>query len=279
MRGAWPVHLPCWSTVSTRSRKRRGASGLSCRLYRDARGQITPAPSVNQIREAIAAAQAPHTAAKSSPGEVLSAWRTRAVPPNPVARAVHQEILCAYARTGGPPQPGTLEAVTAGSDRSSRAVLEALHEVDALRLTSDGQISLAYPFSTRPTRHRVTIGHQVRAYAMCAIDALGMSAMLGQDVTIESHDVTTGHPVTVTVHVGRPPGQANWNPPEAVVFVGATAIGGPSADCCCDHLNFFADTSSAATWMAAHPHVPGQVLTQIEAEELGVRLFAPLLQP
>jgi hypothetical protein len=75
----------------------------------------------------------------------------------------HQAVR---ARTGGPPDSGALEAVTADSERSARVVLEALHELDALRLTSDGQIALAYPFSTQPTRHQVTIGHQVRTYAM-----------------------------------------------------------------------------------------------------------------
>jgi hypothetical protein len=252
---------------------------VSCRLYRDENGQITPAPSVGQIRDALARAETTHPPATSCPGELLSTWRTRAFHLDAVETAVHQEILRTYARTGAPPDPRALEAVTAGSDRSADAALVALHELDALRLTTDGQIALAYPFSTQPTRHRVTIGHQVKAYAMCAIDALGMSAMLGQDVTIESHDVTTGQPVTVTVRAGQSPGQALWNPPEAVVFVGADAGGGPSADCCCDHLNFFADTTSSATWIQAHPHVPGQVVTQIEAEELGVRLFAPMLEP
>ena len=253
--------------------------GVSCRLYRDENGQITPAPSVGQIRDALALAQAPHPPTKSSPGEVLSAWRTRAMPLDGIETAVHQEVLRTYGRTGGPPDPAALEAVTAGSERSAREVLEALHELDALRLTPDGQIALAYPFSTQPTRHRVTIGHEIRAFAMCAIDALGISAMLDRDITIESLDVTTGQPVNVSVHAGQPPGRAHWDPPEAVVFVGADAGGGPSVNCCCDHLNFFVDSTAAATWITAHPHVPGQILNQIEAEELGVRLFAALLRP
>jgi hypothetical protein len=40
----------------------------------------------------------------------------------------------------------------------------------------------------------VQIGDRVEVYAMCAIDALGMSAMLGENTRIDSVDVTTGHP-------------------------------------------------------------------------------------
>jgi hypothetical protein len=163
--------------------------------------------------------------------------------------------------------------VTLGSGRASADVLAALHDVDAIRLAADGQIAVAYPFSATPTRHKVRIGERVEVYAMCAIDALGMSAMLGEDTRIDSDDVTTGHPVTVTTTAGH----TMWSPAGAVVFIGADAAGGPSADCCCDYLNFFAGTAAAQAWTAAHPQVPGQILTQDEAEVLGARLFGHLL--
>ncbi len=53
--------------------------------------------------------------------------------------------------------------------------------------------------------------------------------------------------------------------------------GGPSADCCCDYLNSFTDIGAARAWTATHPHVPGQILTQAEAIDLGARLFGHLL--
>lgn len=207
------------------------------------------------------------------PGEVRSAWRTRARPLDPVEKAVHRAILRTFATTARPPTAGDLEAVTAGSGRSSVAVLTALHDVDAIRLGPDGRVAVAYPFSTAPTRHRVRIGDRTDVYAMCAIDALGVSAMLDEDTRIESVDVTTGHPVTVTTTAG----ETSWDPREAVVFVGADAGGGPSADSCCDYLNFFADAATAQAWTAAHPQIPGRVCTQAEAEELAAHLFGPLL--
>lgn len=148
-----------------------------------------------------------------------------------------------------------------------------MHEADAIRLGADGDVAVAYPFSTQPTRHRVRIADRVEVYAMCAIDALGISAMLGQDTRIEFLDVTTGDRVTVTMTAEG----MGWDPKEAVVFIGALAGGGPSSDCCCDYLNFFVDQSSALSWTAGHPNIPGQILNQTEAVELGVRLFQPLL--
>jgi len=272
--------------------------GVSCRIYRDEHGRTVPAPSVDELRDAIAGATARTGSAGGGsadascespsavaghdgccepvrPGEVLSAWRTRALPLDPVEKAVHQAILRGFAATGHPPTGGDLDAVTAGFGRATADVLAALHELDAIRLAPDGRTAVAYPFSAFPTRHKVAIGDRVEVYAMCAIDALGMSAMLGEATRIDSVDVTSGRPVTVTMTASG----TRWDPPGAVVFIGADAAGGPSADCCCDYLNFFTDIDAARAWTAVHPHVSGQIVTQAEAEGLGARLFGHLLAP
>jgi hypothetical protein len=255
--------------------------GVSCRLYRDEEGRIVPAPSVDQLREALAEALSASERADLSaseradlgPVEVLSAWRRRTVPLDPVEKAVHQEILRSFAATGRPPALGGLDAATAANGRLTSDVLSALHGADAIGLDTDGNIAVAYPFSTHPTRHRVRIADRVDVYAMCAIDALGISAMLGQDTRIESLDVTSGEPISVTMT----PDGTTWEPNLAVVFVGAASGGGPSSECCCDYLNFFTDHDSARDWTAAHPHIPGQILDQNDAVDLGIRLFQPLL--
>ena len=253
------------------------ACGLSCRLYRDPDGRIVSAPSIDQLRDAIATAAAadhPSRSTDPTPGEVLSAWRTRAVPLDPAEKAVQQAILRAFAATGQPPAAGDLEPVAGRFGQSAAQTLTALHDLDAIRLTPSGRIRAAYPFSAAPTRHRVHLGNGASVYAMCAIDALGMSAMLGTDTRIESVDVTTGQPITVSMTAD---GTSRWEPAGAVVFVGATAGGGPSADCCCDYLNFFSDSASATAWTDAHPTVPGQILDRAAAEALGIRLFGSLL--
>lgn len=70
---------------------------------------------------------------------MLSAWRTRALPLDPIEKTVHQAIPRAFATTGHPPAAIDLDpAATAGGGRTTGEVLKALHEVDAIRLTPDG---------------------------------------------------------------------------------------------------------------------------------------------
>jgi hypothetical protein len=250
---------------------------LSCRIYRDEHDQPTPAPSPAQLRNALAARvrSAEHRPADNPARAyaVLSAWRSRAQPADLLEKTIHQAILRTFATTGQPPGPAALETLTTGSARNAASVLTALHDLDAIRLGPDATITVAYPFSTAPTRHRVQISNRVEVYAMCAIDALGIAAMLDENTRIDSTDPTTGHSVTVTTARGT----TNWQPAEAVVFLGATAGGGPSADYCCDHLNFFTDHTAATAWTTSHPDIPGEILTHTQAEQLGARLFAALL--
>ncbi|MGI5132486.1 alkylmercury lyase family protein [Pseudonocardia sp. CA-107938] len=275
---------------------REDECGLSCRIYRDEQGHTVPVPSTAQLRAALAAATPVSTPTASTdpaastagpvaavadcgscepgrPGRVLSAWRTRALPLDPVEKGVHQTILRAFAATGRAPTSSELAWVVEGSGRAVVEVLGALHELDAVRLGGDGQIAVAYPFSARPTRHRVRIDDRVDAYAMCAIDALGIVPMLGADTRIDSIDITSDLPVTVTMIAGH----TTWTPAGAVVFIGAEPGGGPSADCCCDYLNFFTDHAAATAWTTAHPHLPGAILDRVEAQQLGAHLFGTLL--
>jgi len=249
------------------------AGTVSCRLYRDETGRIVPAPSVEQFRTAIAAATA---AEPDTPAEVLSAWRTRAEPLAQHERTVHQAILRAFAATGHPPTREDLDAAATDTPGRTAAALRALHNTDAIRLAPDGKVAVAYPFSATPTRHRVRIGDPaegVDVHAMCAIDALGIAPMLDEHTRTESVDAATGQPITVTISGG----ETLWEPASAVVFVGAEAAGGPSADCCCDYLNFFTDRQTAQRWADAHPHIRGQILDKFAAEALAARLFAHLL--
>jgi hypothetical protein len=108
---------------------------------------------------------------------------------------------------------------------------------------------------------------------MCAIDALGIAAMLGTDVAIFSTDPVTGAPVIVTVG----PDRAVWQPQSAVVFVGRRGCSGPAAAVCCDCLNFFTSEASAHRWAEEHPDVTGDVVDQDRAEDIGRQTFGPLL--
>jgi len=204
---------------------------------------------------------------------------------SPAARAVHRQVLTAYAATGNPPGRDTLVDASGGADPD--ALLRELHDRDVIRLDPEGAVEVAYPFSTRPTPHVVTIAGGPTVYAMCAIDALGMAAMLRRDISIASTDPRNGQPVTVTIHKGR----AGWRPGSAVVIEGAitSPVGDccqpdtsaeavqPAVDRCCAVLNFFTDPASAAAWLADHREVTGKLLTQTKALRLGAAIFGHLL--
>jgi hypothetical protein len=111
---------------------------------------------------------------------------------------------------------------------------------------------------------------------MCAIDALGIAAMLGTSVLISSADPVTAEPVAVTVDGS----DSEWRPATAVVFVGRTADqrARPSAEICCGYINFFATSSGAAAWARAHPDFEGGILSQARALEVGGQIFGQLLR-
>jgi hypothetical protein len=119
---------------------------------------------------------------------------------------VHQAILRAFATTGEPPTDAALQQIATADGASAGPILAQLHDADVIRLNPARAISVAYPFSAVPTRHRVQLTTGIEVSAMCAIDALGIPAMLDTDATITSTDPVTHQPVTITVHNGRIPG-------------------------------------------------------------------------
>lgn len=263
---------------------------VSCRIYRDETGTPSGAPSVTQLRAALGLPRTPSTATHAaaqavqdcchpdatpavSAADGLRTWRARTTPTDPAARAVHQAILRAFATTGGPPADEALERAAVAHGATAGPILARLHEADVIRLDPAGTVRVAYPFSVVPTRHHVRLATGVEVFAMCAIDALGMPAMLDTDAIIVSTDPVTDQPVTVSIHNGR----YTWNPATAVVFYSAAAGTGPSADCCCNDLNTFTSPATAQIWMHEHPSTPGELLDTTTAERLGRHIFGDLI--
>jgi len=213
--------------------------------------------------------------------------RRRLAPAEGGLRAVQQQVLRSFATTGRPPAASALAETAARYGTTADAALDALHAADFLRLAPGGEIRAAYPFSAVPTPHLVDIDGGPPVHAMCAIDALGIAAMLGTGVMIASADPCTGEPVTVTVHTGGT--AAAWQPPTAVVLSGQLTSCGPgdapagarpitaAEELCCGYMNFFTTHASAAAWASAHPEVTGQILGQPAALHLGTGIFGHLL--
>jgi len=247
---------------------------MSCRRYRAEGGQASGVPSANQLQQAIehalAADQATDPAWLDSAGR---GGRGRIAPAERGLRAVHQAVLRSFVQTAVAPDISALARHAAPFQVSQ--VLGELADGDFLYLDQAGQITAAYPFSALRTPHQVRIASQATVFAMCAIDALGISAMTGHPVIIESADPSTGEPITVQVDGAT----SSWDPATAVVYVGRTSDGcaGPSASVCCGYMNFFATGTAAAAWAAAHPDITGGILGQERALQLGMAIFGQLL--
>jgi hypothetical protein len=186
--------------------------------------------------------------------------------------SLYEQVLGAFASTGRPTARWVGERATAlGLDPDD--ALAVLAREDLVHLGTDGEISVAYPFSGLPTRHRVTLGGETEAWAMCAIDALGMAAMLGTAVEVRSRDPVTEEPIEVSL---APQGEQQWRPVETVVLAGR-ACDGPGYRSCCDVLNFFSSRRNAARYLAEHPDVQGHPITIPEAVAAGSAIFGEVL--
>jgi alkylmercury lyase-like protein len=263
---------------------------LACRMYQGKGGRREVVPTVDALRRALEQAgmrASRQAGAIGRAGAVGRAGHGRLAPAEGGLRAVQQEVLRTFATTGRPPAAPALAETAARHGTTPEAVLARLHAEDFLRLGPGWQIRAAYPFSAVPTRHLVDIDGGPRAHAMCAIDALGIAAMLSTGVTITSTDPDTGEPVTVTVHADGK--TAAWQPPAAVVFSGQRTWWGPGDSppggraiapaeaVCCGYVNFFTAHASTAAWASAHFEVTGQILGQADALRLGTRIFGNLI--
>jgi hypothetical protein len=170
---------------------------------------------------------------------------------------------------GSPPSAEAIRAHTTRLGLDPGQVQEKLAAEDLVHFDGDGEITVAYPFSRRPTRHRVRIeGHTV--FAMCAIDALGMAPMFERAIVIESSDPVTNAEIGVWL---QPDGTGTWQPNEAVVVTGHACSDGAAFKRCCQVLNFFASPGNADRYLSEHEDVCGVPITVPQAIEVGRTIF------
>jgi hypothetical protein len=158
------------------------------------------------------------------------------------ADRVRSAVLRLYAENGRAPR---VEAVADRSWMSAAAVRALIDELGArdLVVLDCRRIIGAYPFTDVDTGHRVTWDGGA-ANAMCAVDALGIGAMLGRETAIASRCRHCGAPVQIeTRDDGRRLALAE--PEAAVVWLSARYEGRCAATSLCRETAFFC---SDGTW-------------------------------
>jgi Alkylmercury lyase len=115
--------------------------------------------------------------------EVESRWRARRAARETL---VSRRVLRAFVDRGGPIPVGQIVAdLPAEPARAVRHALARLDDDDLIRIAGD-RITVAYPFSTSPTAFVIRLPDGEQRYACCAVDALGISPMIGQPVQVRS---------------------------------------------------------------------------------------------
>lgn len=209
-------------------------------------------------------------AAASPPSKLGAARRARLSKPE---RELYFWILRHFASRGRPSAVEVREAAEQLMTDAEQA-LETLAREDLIHRDVDGEITVAYPFSGRPTAHHVRfpLGHEVDA--MCAIDALGIAPMFEEQVEVDSCDPVSGEKIRVRV---TPAGEAKWRPESATVVAGVLDRQSDSCHGCCPVLNFFVSAANAVRWLTDHPEVRGQVISIPEAAAAGMAVFGDVL--
>src|SRR3954453_19183325 len=128
-------------------------------------------------------------------------------------------------------------------------------------------------FGVIHSRMRAPRQSGAEAFAMCAIDALGIPFLARQRAEVRSREAVNGEPVRVLVAPDR---SARSEPAALVVIAGRTGDG-PSASACCPHLKFVSDRGSAAELLAGTPGLQGEVLDLAEAGALEREIFGDLI--
>src|SRR5215472_4867220 len=165
----------------------------------------------------------------------------------------------AFRRSGKPPHLYEISEETGLSIENSRTFIGELEAHDLLGSgPSADVVRYAYPFTGDQTEHRVRVRGR-KLHAVCAIDALGIAAMFGTDVVIESSCRVCGASIEIgTAQDGKSLSYAQ--PVNAVVWYDL-AYSGCAAASCCRSIAFFYSAAAmgerpnpaAYNRLSAHP--------------------------
>lgn len=185
---------------------------------------------------------------------------------SPASRRAHQATLKAYLALGEPPCISEFAAETL-SDLGQRDLVHV----------RDGEIALAYPFSTQATDFQVQVGG-TKIHAICAVDALGTAAMVRRRT-----DVTCVCPTCrASVSIGISPDgltveHASTSNPR--VWTGVKDVGTCAADTQCRSMLLFCSPEHLDAWKRSQPQsTRGFDLSLAQGVQLGAAIFRPFLQ-
>jgi hypothetical protein len=190
---------------------------------------------------------------------------------------LRETILRLYAMGGVAPSCQALANETGFSLSVIFSLLRKLEKRDLIVIgDTDCVLKGAYPFTDLTTEHKVHV-NKVGLNAMCAIDALGVGAMLGKNTVIESTCRQCGREINIqTKDRGRAIHKAL--PDGVIVWAGVQDIDGCAADTQCTVMAFFCSDEHLALWGKGNAAgARGHRLSTTEGLEAGAAIFIPFL--
>jgi hypothetical protein len=188
-------------------------------------------------------------------------------------REVHRAVLRHFVATGTAPGVDDLKPVAVRAAVDLDQAMHELRDADLVHLDLTGQVQVAYPFSGVPTPHTVRLASGVELYSMCAIDAVGIPLMLGEDGAVRSSDPASGQ----VIEVERRDGTWRWTPEDAVVLVAWKDGCSSKAEGLCPSVVFHTDRAGAEKQLAETPGLRGAVIGHDDAVMLSDRSFGSML--
>jgi hypothetical protein len=185
---------------------------------------------------------------------------------------VRRYILQEFPRLGRAPTREEIEGAFEMSRGEVAQILDKLGGLDIVYMR-EGNILGAYPFSSVPTAHLVTL-EEGKAHAMCAIDALGAPFMFKQNATIESSCAHCGEKIRIKVREGK---IAERDPRGIVVWAGLKCSG-HAATSLCTTLIFLCSEDHLKGWREENPDEEGKSLSLSEALYVGKGFFEHRLE-
>src|SRR5579875_3345188 len=204
-------------------------------------------------------------------GHVLNRWSGY----DPATDRVRIALLQLHTEDGRAPAMRALAERAGLSVAAVRTLLKELQRRDLVVLDGE-RIVGAYPFTDKDRRHRVTFEGRV-LNAMCAVDALGIGAMIGRDTAIASACRHCGEAIRIAT---RDQGRAltRVEPEGAVMWQSVRYDGACAARSLCAATVFFCSDDHLTAWRRDHAaDDPGFRLSIAEGLEAGRALFGPSL--
>lgn len=181
----------------------------------------------------------------------------------------HQSILWSFAEKGRPSTNLEVASIV-GSDEVA-VVLKSLQEQDLVMLNGEGEVIGAYPMTTEKTPYAITInGYSI--YAVCAFDALAISAMFKKEVVIDSQCFLTEKPLQIRINQEE---LLHANLPNIHLGVRMQDPGSCAAQSICREMVFLENAEIAEEWSQDKENA--YTFSLPEAMQLSINYFTKLI--